>query len=82
MRKSYSVLSIIAKRLSNSAGKFIKEIGIDISRLGSHMIRDIAPLEQYSRHHYIQPIHSISPTISSMAIIAPTASFIGEIYVA
>lgn len=62
----------------HSLGRFMKELGLQLDRLGSVYSYDIAFRQKLSRHQKVVPLYQHNPDVRN-AWIAPNATVIGRV---
>ena len=74
------MIRALGKQLRMILGRALRETGQALDRTGSDFSRDVAYLENYSRHRKLMPIDQLWPS-HGKSFIAPNASLNGEVLV-
>ena len=65
-------------RVSYNIGRVQREAGMNLDRIGSGMMGDIAYYQETSRHRTVMPLYDSIP-VTEDAWVAPNASLIGDV---
>ena len=68
------------QRLTYNIGRVQKEAGLNLDRIGSGLVHDVAYLHDSPRHRKMMPIYDNVP-VAEDAWVAPNASLIGNVFV-
>mmetsp|Transcript_95218 Transcript_95218/g.142681 ORF Transcript_95218/g.142681 Transcript_95218/m.142681 type:complete len:118 (+) Transcript_95218:93-446(+) len=59
----------------------LRETGLALDINGSKLTKDIAHLENLSRHRNVMPLYEFQPSVSKDAFIAPNCTIVGDVLV-
>ena len=80
MKSPVYTINAMAKSVKRSSGSFLKELGLQLDRVGSQHSNDIAYLKTISRHRKEFAVYDKIPTTSG-AWVAPNAQLLGDVHI-